>query len=328
MLCKICNKEYKNLGRHVSVHYKNVKSKSKKMLYFHDIYKNKYDIAREYLESKKSANQIAKEVTQLFNLFPVQKGDILNFLKYMKVKKRTTSEAGKEYYKENPVWNKGLTKYDHASIEKYADSRTGKNNPIYSLTEKEREEKIYYWRFKSDDELFAIRAKIRKSLKEGYASGRIKHISKTHPEKFKEIHTKMLSGYFDALNNGTIKRQSYTSSYEKRIANILEELDISFIQQKSCNKKYRYDFFLKDFNLYIEFNGDYWHANPNQFNENYYHPHKKILAREIWEYDNAKRVNVINSGYIFLTIWECDVKEFNRQHLKEYIIGIIKNQKH
>ena len=328
MLCKICNKEYEKLGRHVSVHYKSEQVKSKKMLYFHDVYKDKYDITYEYLENKKSANQIAKEIVSLINPFPVQKSDVLNFLKHMKVKKRTTSEAGRVYYKENSVWNKGLTKNDHESIKKYADSRTGKNNPIYSLTEKEREQKVYYWKFKSEDELIVIRNKISNTLKEGYDSGRIKHISESDPEKYKEIHAKMLAGYFDALNNGTIKRQSYTSSYEKRIANILEDLDIRFIQQKSCNKKYRYDFFLEDFNLYIEFNGDYWHANPSQFNENYYHPHKKTLAREIWEYDDVKRVNVLNSGYNFLTIWECDVKEFNNQQLKEYIIGIIKNQKH
>jgi len=328
MICKICNKEYKNLGRHVSVHYKDIKTRSKKMLYFNDVYKVKYDIIFEYLENKKSANQISKEITQLFNPFPIQKSDILNFLNYMKVKKRTTSEAGKVFYKENNVWNKGLTKHDHKSIKKYADSRTGKNNPVFSLTEKEREEKIYYWKFKSEDELIVIRNKISKKLKEGYSSGKIKHISELDPEKYKEIHTKMLTGYFNALNNGTIKRQSYTSSYEKRIANILEDLDIKFVQQKSCNKKYRYDFFLKDFNLYIEFNGDYWHANPNQFNENYYHPHKKILAREIWEYDNTKRVNVINNGYNFITIWESEVKKFDNQQLKEFISGIIKNKKY
>lgn len=328
MLCKICNKEYENLGRHVSVHYKNVKTKSKKMLYFHDVYKREYNITHEYLESKKSANQISKEITQLFNPFPVQKSDILNFLEYMKVKKRTTSEAGKVYYKENDVWNKGLTRYDHSSIKKYADSRIGKNNPIYSLTEKEREEKIYYWKFKSSDELDIIRDKISKTLKEGYRSGRIEHISKSNPEKYLEIHKKMLTGYLDALSSGAIKRQSYASSYEKRIANILELLDIKFVQQKSCNKKYRYDFFLEDLALYIEFNGDYWHANPQQFNENYYHPHKKILAREIWEYDNAKRVNVTNSGYNFITIWESDIKKFDNHQLKDYIIGIIKNQKH
>lgn len=59
-----------------------------------------------------------------------------------------------------------------------------------------------------------------------------------------------------------------------------------------------------------------------------YHPHKNILAREIWEYDNAKRVNVINSGYNFITIWESEVKKFDDHQLKDYIIGIIKNQKH
>lgn len=328
MLCKICNKEYKNLGRHVSVHYKNIQTKSKKMIYLYDVYKEEYDIVHEYLENKKSASAIAEEITRLFNPFPVQKSDILNFLKHMKVKKRTTSEAGKEYFKENKVWNKGLTKHDHKSIKKYADSRTGKNNPIYSLTEKEREEKIYYWKFKSKEELKTIRHKISKTLKEGYDTGKIAHISKTNPSKYLEIHRKMLAGYFKALENGTIKKQSYTSSYEKRIANILESLNVEFVQQKSCNKKYRYDFYIKDLSLYIEFNGDYWHANPSIYKENYYHPHKKLLAREIWEYDNKKCANVVKSGYNIITIWESNVKKFDNQQLKEYISGIIKDQKH
>lgn len=328
MLCKICNKNYKNLGRHVSVHYKNIKTKSKKMLYFHEVFKEKYNIINEYLTNKKSANQIAREITKLFDIFPVQKSDILNFLKYHNIKTRTTSEASKEYYKENAVWNKGLTKNDHKSIKQYADSRKGKNNPIYTLTEKEREEKIYYWKFKSKSDLKLIRGNISKTLKEGYKVGRIKHISKTNPEQYSIIHAKMLNGYLKAIKNGSIKRQSYTSSYEKIIANILEELDIKFVQQKSCNGKYRYDFFLKDFNLYIEFNGDYWHSNPTQFQENYMHPHKKILAREIWEYDEAKRVNVINNGYNFISIWESDIKNLNEQQLKEHISGIIKNQKY
>lgn len=328
MICKLCNKEYKNLGRHVCVHYKNKKTKSKKMLYFHDMYQNKYNIIYEYLKNKKSANQISIEINKQFDIFPIQKNDILNFLKYMCIKTRTTSEAGKAYYKDNPVWNKGLTKCDHESIKKYADSRKGKNNPIYSLTEKEREEKIYYWKFKSSEELLEIRNKISKTLKEGYSSGRIKHISDTDPEKYAEIHDKMLKGYHDALRNGKIKRQSYSSRYEKRIANILEELNIEFVQQKSCNKRYRYDFFIEKLGLYIEFNGDYWHANPKIFNENYFHPHKQMLAREIWEYDKDKRVNVINNGYNLITIWENETKDFDDQQLKEYINGIIKDQKY
>lgn len=326
MICKVCDKEYKNLGRHVSVHYKHIKQKNKKMFYFHDYYKDEYNIIDEYLYNKKSALNIANDINENFGCFPVQKNDVLTFLKNKGVNRRTTSEAGKEYFKKNPVWNKGLTKYDHDSIMQYAKSREGKNNPIYSLTLEERQEKIYYWLFKNEDELKEIRSRISKTLKKGYKSGRVKHISKTNPKKYQEIHSKMLKGYRFALQNGMIKRQSYVSSYEKRIANALESLNIRFVQQKSCNKKYRYDFFIESLRLYIEFNGDYWHANPQQYTENFYHPHKKILARDIWEYDRCKCVNVVNSGYNFIIIWENEVKDMDDLQLKEFISGIIKNK--
>jgi len=53
-----------------------------------------------------------------------------------------------------------------------------------------------------------------------------------------------------------------------------------------------------------------------------------MLAREIWEYDKDKRVNVINNGYNLITIWENETKDFDDQQLKEYINGIIKDQKY
>ena len=68
--------------------------------------------------------------------------------------------------------------------------------------------KYFYDRYGGEN-LNQVKANISKTLKEGYNSGRIKHISETDPEKYKEIHAKMLSGYFDALNNGTIKRYRY-----------------------------------------------------------------------------------------------------------------------
>ena len=58
------------------------KTKSKKMLYFHDMYQNKYNIIYEYLKNKKSANQISIEINKQFDIFPIQKSDFSLFLRF------------------------------------------------------------------------------------------------------------------------------------------------------------------------------------------------------------------------------------------------------
>ena len=63
-----------------------------------------------------------------------------------------------------------------------------------------------------------------------------------------------------------------------------------------------YDFTYKK--KIIEFNGDYWHGNPNLYNEN-----DKIinqLVKERWEYDTRKIDLAKSKGYDVLVIWEYD----------------------
>lgn len=90
-----------------------------------------------------------------------------------------------------------------------------------------------------------------------------------------------------------------------------EELNSEIIRyDKKRRKHYKYDYV--DFTLKkcIEFNGDYWHCNPDKYNESFIHPIMKITAKEIWEKDNSKNNWLENRGYKILTIWESEWRKF------------------
>lgn len=65
------------------------------------------------------------------------------------------------------------------------------------------------------------------------------------------------------------------------------------------------DFFLPDYNVIIEFFGDYWHCNPKIYNGDYYHKILKMTASQKWENDK-NRINKIleNKKNSVLVIWE------------------------
>lgn len=326
-VCKVCEKQFeKNFARHLKVHYAG--NALGKLAYFEEFYSDKLDIVYEYAVKKLSAARIAYEVSQIAP-FPVQKNDILSFLSCKDVVRRDTSAAIKVWSEQlGGPWNKGHTKHTHSSVASYAMSRTGKNNPIFSLTEEERKQKVYYWLFKSKEELQCIHNTISKTLRDKYASGEILHISKTNPEKFVDILEKFKNGWKFAHENGLIKKQGYSSSYERKIADALENLNICFVQQKSINSLFRYDFFIPNANLLIEFNGDYWHCFPPLFESSYIHPHKQMLASEIWAYDEAKTEHAKSAGYNIVTVWENQLIDLNEEELRNFIYEVVKNCEH
>ena len=96
-----------------------------------------------------------------------------------------------------------------------------------------------------------------------------------------------------------------SSKPEKLIFNILINLNYDTIKTYRINR-YICDIFVKDLNLIIEYNGDYWHCNPKKFSSEYYHPHKKKTAKEIWNEDKLRIDNLKKLGYNLEVIWESD----------------------
>jgi hypothetical protein len=81
---------------------------------------------------------------------------------------------------------------------------------------------------------------------------------------------------------------------------------------------YIYDFVNKKAKIILEFNGDIWHANPQLYTEDWINPVTKKTAKEIWMYDNEKRIAAEVNGYKLIVLWENDFKElrYNNEAVK------------
>lgn len=56
----------------------------------------------------------------------------------------------------------------------------------------------------------------------------------------------------------------------------------------------------------IEFQGDFWHANPKIYNSSWINPISKKSAYDIWKRDSKKCLYMKNLGYDILQIWHSD----------------------
>lgn len=89
---------------------------------------------------------------------------------------------------------------------------------------------------------------------------------------------------------------------------IFEKIKKQFTNTKHSKvlRPYICDIFIPELNLIIEYNGDYWHCNPNKYNFDYYHELKKMFAEEIWNYDKKKIDLIKSNGYNLEVIWETE----------------------
>lgn len=91
----------------------------------------------------------------------------------------------------------------------------------------------------------------------------------------------------------------------------------------SNNKPNFYDFVITHpIKACIEFNGDYWHANPNLYKADdiiEYPNNRKKVVKDIWEYDRIKNESIISRGYAFKIIWETEYNTNKQNTLLECV---------
>ena len=126
------------------------------------------------------------------------------------------------------------------------------------------------------------------------------------------------------------------SSLEVKVAKLFAEGCMDFETQFKLNYKRDskragwkfYDFFLKDLNVLVEVNGDYWHANPKKYKllDEIEYSTGKVLVKNVWEKNVFKEKIAQEKAYIMVCIWEDELKDINtftelnallRQKLKE-----------
>jgi G:T-mismatch repair DNA endonuclease (very short patch repair protein) len=84
--------------------------------------------------------------------------------------------------------------------------------------------------------------------------------------------------------------------------------------------RYYCDLYLPKFNLIIEVNGNYWHANPEFFKADDFIGQKKAQAHEIWERDKQKINDLKQMGYNVAVVWESQIKKTVPEKLVEDIV--------
>lgn len=67
----------------------------------------------------------------------------------------------------------------------------------------------------------------------------------------------------------------------------------------------------------IEFQGDYWHCNPEKYSADYVHKTYGITAQEVWDKDKIKLECARNHGYEVLYIWELDYRKDREGQIKK-----------
>lgn len=133
---------------------------------------------------------------------------------------------------------------------------------------------------------------------------------------------KLRESMIERHRNGEIKSFN-RSKAEFEIIELLEKLNFEVIPNFRIDTKI-YDLYLPKLNLLIEYHGNYWHCNPEIYAPDYFNKKKKMLAKEIWEYDNNKLYLAINNNYNCLIIWEKEYKQ-NKNIIKEKILNYEKN---
>ena len=89
---------------------------------------------------------------------------------------------------------------------------------------------------------------------------------------------------------------------------------------RSVIRPYELDIYLPDLRSAIEYNGDYWHANPKYYSED--HIIGEATAKEVRKKDKQKINRCIKAGIELLIIWEDDWT--NRQDVvKQELLDII-----
>jgi len=272
--CKLCNKKIEDLA---------------KIFGGSNVYYTKV-----FIKHLKEDHNISKEeYFEKFTKRPICKCNICN--KNVDIKTRGSKFSWKEY---KCGRFKGIMEWS----EKAKETRKGKNNPMYGATP---------WNKgldNSDQRIKAIADKRRgiktsKETKKKQKESALKrivhgHTGKKHSEETKNFLRKnTLRLIKEGKLCGTTKTKPHLE-FEK----ILIKNHIKYEEEKIVSY-WSFDFYLVDYNVYIEVDGDYWHSNPKTYPNGPKTKSQKInYARDL-----SKNKYCIKNNLTLYRYWECDI---------------------
>ncbi len=176
-------------------------------------------------------------------------------------------------------------------LKKMSSTSEGKNNPMYGKT-------VYsIWVDKYGKDIADEKQLLSNKKKSDYLKNNPEH----HKNMILQSHRKMYK----------------KTSIERKVENYLLENKINF--KYNFIDKYQYDFLLKDMNIIIEVQGDYWHGNP------LYYPTDKLNKTQLYKQKlDKEKLEYIKDRYNIIYLWETDIKNNN---YKETLWNLLKLKK-
>jgi hypothetical protein len=278
-------------------------------------------IYNEYVNLEKSLPEIHKE----YNLNYEQ---TLKLLEYYKIPKRSISQSKKTETFKIKIHTTLNEKYGVSNISQIKDVKTKKANKCLD-------------QYGVDN--FFKRNDFKKIKNEGYIKrygvdcsdwksqcSREVWNRKTEDERQEWLSNSILS------DSACLKvRTGYKESKaENKISDLLCLLEIQHTRQYPIKykvdnklKRYFYDFYIPEINLIIEYNGDYWHANPEIYKSNdlIKYPGREQLASDRWLKDKHKENIAIENKHNIITIWESEIKSISKPDIISLIEQKINN---
>jgi very-short-patch-repair endonuclease/transposase-like protein len=153
----------------------------------------------------------------------------------------------------------------------------------------------------------------------------VHHLAKHDESERGKNHRKHLIEMGNNMANKS--KQRAVSNLEKyfekefliNIKDVIKKLNRQF-RLKALNTLYFYDFYIKELNLIIEVDGDYWHINPKRFK----FEDMPLHVQQYKEREKEKYAWAIKHNYNVIRFWEDDIKN-NPDFIKEELNKWFKN---
>ena len=177
---------------------------------------------------------------------------------------------------------------------------------------------VGWWKDKSEDTLKkieGIKDKLRNNKERGKKiSQSMKGVPKTEESK-RKLSISQKKRYEDnpkLKEDSSIRRinwlktnlSSKKSKLELRFESMLKLINLKFINQYEFKKRL-FDFYLEDFNILIEVDGDFYHCNPDSKHNEIVYDTQKITKQN----DVYKDTLCLEHNILFLRFWDKDINE-------------------
>jgi len=278
---------FKKYGAFVATKNKNVKEKIKQTNL------ERYGFACS-LQNEKILKKAKKTLKQNYNVDNPSKSRVI------RERKEQTSiiTYGAKYPMQNEQYKKNFTqkiisKYGCRNVSQFEQVKQKKEVTTYNN---------YNVKNPSQSEL----------IKERKKSTCLKNYGVIHHMKHEKTKRRILGKVFGSQN------KKFVSKIQNRVFKELKNHCAVLADNKSIhipNKKkfYNCDIVFKEKMKIIEIFGDYWHCNPKTYKSDYYNGSIGKTAKEIWEYDEQKIINLESKGWQVLILWEKDInKDFDK----------------